>query len=307
MAGTRLSNITKLTTDTADLVFNRAAKAPTKKYYEQIVTERTEPKRIGNYVTIGDLGQAQIKGEGDVIVYDKIQDNYSTAITSQTIVKGVEASMESLEYDMENVVKNRFGSPLVTRLINYKERAVADAYNDGFTSTGADGVAIFSATHPLQSSVLVNDNLATGALTPENLIAAKNKFTFIYDQAGEYFNSDPTHLVIHKNKLYTALQIMQSQLMAFELSNTKNVVNDTVPLSIVVNPYLDYTVSTGVSPWFLIDKTMQDAGCILQTKKGVMLDTWWEKNNQVFRGTATEMYGVGFVSPGYSVVGSTGA
>ena len=307
MAGTRLSNITKLTTDTADLVFNRAVKAPARKYYTQIVTEVTEPKRIGNYVTVGDLGQAQVKGEGDAIVYDKIQDNYSTAITSQTVVKGVEASMESLEYDMENVVKNRFGAPLVKKLINYKEREVADAYNDAFTSTGADGVAIISASHPLQSSPLVNDNLATGALTPDNLIAAKNKFTFIYDQAGEYFDSEPTHLLIHKNKLYTAMQIFQSQLMAFELSNTKNVVNDTIPLTIVVNPYLDFNVSTGVSPWFLLDKTMTDAGCILQTKKGIMLDTWWEKNNQVFRGSATELYGVGFISPGYGLVGSTGA
>jgi hypothetical protein len=306
MAGGRISDIQKMTEDGVDLVFNRAAKMPRKKYYEAIVSTKVQRKKIGNYHTMGDMGPAEQKEEGDVILFDKIAENYQTTIESQTVTKGVEASLEQLTYDLENVVQNRFGTGLLRVMQSRKERHIAELYNDSFTNTGADGVAIIAATHPLQRSASVNNNLVSGALSPETLVDAKNRFNAIYDQAGDFFDTEPTHLLIHPNKLYLALQILQSQLMALQLSNTKNTVNDVMPIKIVVNKYLDYNNSTGVSPWFLIDKTMSDAGCVLQVKRGVGLKTWWENNNEVFRGRALEMYAGGFISPGYGIVGSAG-
>ena len=305
--GTKISDIQRNTEAGSDMIFNRAAKLPMKKYYPQIVTEKQQVKQIGNYDTMGDLGPAGKHTPGDTIVFDKIQQLDRTTITSETVVKGVEADMEALEYDLYDTVNKTFGTPLIKRLLTMKEKAVADVYNDSFASTGADGVYQMSATHPLQRSALYNDNLSTGGLTPENLVLAKNKFNLIYDQAGEPFDTEPTHLLIHPNKLYVALQILQSQLMAFQLSNTMNTVNDVMPVKIVTNRYLDFNTTTEVSPWFLLDRTMEDAGVILQTKKGLRLKTWWVNENEVYRGTAIEIYGVGMVSMGYGIVGSTGA
>lgn len=307
MANGRISDIQRMTEAGVDLVFNRAAKMPKKMYYPQIVTEKQQVKKIGNYDSIGDLSAAQEKIEGDTYVFDSIEENNRTTIESKTYGKGVFATMEKLDYDLENVVKNTFGNPLIKKLLQLKERKVADAYNDSFATTGADGVYILSASHPLQRSASLNDNLATGALTPDNFIAGKNKFNFIYDQAGEFYDTEPTHLLIHPAKMWLALQIIQSNLMAFELSNTKNVTNEVMPIKIITNRYLDYNASTGVSPWFLLDKTIDDAGCILQTKRGLKLKTWWVNENEIYRGTASEMYGVGFISPSYGIVGSTGA
>ena len=306
MAGTRITDIQNMTEAGVDMVFNRVAKMPRRKYYSQIVTEIQQKKKVGNYHTIGNIGPAEEKIEADIIIFDRIQENYETNITSTTKSKGVEASLESLEYDLENVVAKTFGTPLLRVMQTYKERAIADLYNHAFVTTGADGQYQIDSDHPLQNSALVNDNLATGALTPDNLTDAKNMFNSIYDQAGDYFDTEPTHLLIHPNKLHTALAILESSLMAFELSNTKNTSQDVMPIKIITNRYLDYS-ALGVSPWFLIDKTMDDAGAILQKKRGIWLKTWWENNNQVYRGAALEMYGVGVISPGYGIVGSTGA
>jgi phage major head subunit gpT-like protein len=303
----RSSDIQRLTEAGVDLVFNKAVKAPKRKYYPQIVTEKMQEKVIGKYDTIGDMGPAADHVEGDVFSFDKFSQNYETTITSTRRYKAVESSREELENDLYNVVQSRFGTPLINKLVQKKERIVADAYNDGFTTTGADGVAVFAATHPLQRSASVNDNLATGALTPENLILAKNKFNATYDQAGEFYDTMPTHLLIHPNKIYDAIAILESQLLAFQLSNTKNTLQAVDALQIITNKYLDFTNVTNVSPWFLLDKTMDDAGCILQVQKGYYLNTWWENNNDVFRGVAHEKYGVSFISPGYGAVGSTGA
>ena len=306
MAG-RVSDIIRMTEDGVDLIFNKAAKTPQQKYYPNIVWEKKNDKRIGTYDTIGDLGAAEVKAEGSAWQFDNFEQGYETTITVETVGKGVEVSMEELEDDLYGVVNSRFGAGLFRVLLSRKEKACADLYNDAFTNTGADGVALIAATHPLVNSASVNDNLATGALTTENFIAAKMKFNSIYDQAGIFFDTSPTHLLIHPNKIYTALAILESNLMAFELSNTKNVANDVMPVRVVTNNYLNYTAATGVSPWFLLDRKLQDAGAVLQVKKGLTLKTWWEDDNEVFRGTLHERYGTGIVSPGYGIVGSTGA
>lgn len=304
---TRISDITRLTEAGVDMVFNRAAKMPRRKYYSQIVTEVQQKRRIGSYNTVGNIGPATEKPEADTLTFDRIQHYLETNITSRTVGKAVEASLESLEYDLENVVNKTFGVPLMRVMQNFKEKEIADLYNDAFSTTGADGVYEIDDDHPLQNSTSENSNLASGALTPDNFIAGKNMFNSIYDQAGQFFDTEPTHLLIHPNKQYIALQILESALMAFELSNTKNVTNDVMPIRLLVNKYLDYNSSTHVSPWFLLDKTMDDAGAILQTKRGIWLKTWWENNNAVYRGMALEMYGSGIVSPGYGIVGSPGS
>ena len=307
MANGYLSDISRMTDKTVDVVFNRAAKMPKKMYYPQIVTEKQQPKQVGKYDSMGDLSAAEEKVEGDSYTFDSTEQNNQTTLTSATYGKGVFCTLPKLEFDMENVVKNTFGTPLIKTLQVLKERKVADAYNDSFSTTAADAVYVISASHPLMRSASLNDNLASGALTPENFVLAKMHFNSIYDQAGEFYDTDPTHLLIHPNKLYQALQIIQSNLVAFQLSNTKNVSNDVMPVKIVTNRYIDYTAATEVSPWFLIDKTMDDAGCILQTKRGLRLRTWWVDDNDTFKGTASEVYAVGFVSPGYGVVGSPGS
>ena len=299
MAG-RISDITRMTEAGVDVVFNRTVQALTQKRYPLICTEKNLKRRIGSYNTIGDFTAAAIKDEGDTIPYDKVQHYLETTITSYTVAKGAEASLEQIHYDLENVVLPRFGMPLVKPLLQYKEKLIAELYNDAFTTTGADGKYLIDDDHPLQSSVLVNNNLATGALGLDAFIAAKQKFNYIYDQAGEFYDTEPTHLLIHPDQIYKAKQIIESILVPFELVNTKNVANDVMPIRIITNKYIDAT------KWFLLDRSLQDCGAILQTSKGLMLETWWEKNNSVFRGMAKEMYGAGIVSPGYGIVGSTG-
>ena len=306
MATGRMSDIPYMTAAGVDVVFNRAAKMPMQKYYPQICEEKSQVKVIGNYHTIGDLGAAMLKPEGDDITYRKISENLKTSITSRIVANGVEATEEQLEADLENVVKQQFGTPLLATMLDYKEKQIHDVYNDGFSATGADGVYMFSASHPLSDSVLLNDNLATGALTPDNFIAAKMKFYAIKNQAGRRFATRPTHLLISEYKQHIAFQIIQSELVAFELSNTKNVSNDVLPVKVIASPFIDYTASTGVAPWFLLDRSLKDAGVILQTKRGIKLQHWWEEGPSIYKGKVSEWYGSGFISAGYGLVGSPG-
>jgi len=304
MAGTTVSDISALIYMGIDEIFNAAAKMPRKQYWKNIVRVKPNKKKYGWYDTVGDLGAAEQHVEGAPINFDKIEYNNRTTIETIIYDKGVQGTLESMEFDLENVVKKQFGTPLVRVMAIKKERIVAAVYNGVFTATGADGVYQASASHPLKNSASLNSNLLTGELSTETFATAKNMFNHIYDQAGEFFDTEPTHLLIHPDKMFLALQLLNSNLMAFELSNNKNVLQDVFPIKILTNKFL--TISTlNVSPWFLLDKAL-DAGCVLQTKGGLVLKTFWDLNTLAYKGIAYEMYGAGMTAPGYGFVASAG-
>lgn len=307
MAATRVSDLSNLILAGSDEVFNKAAKAPRRQYWKDIVRQVQQEKQTGNYDTIGNLTAAQKHNEESAVTFDKIEYNNRTNIVSYVWEKGVKATLEATEFDLYDVVERQFGEPLVAVMNNKKERIVADVYNDVFTATGADGVYLAHDAHPLKnSSTKFNDNLITGALTTENIKVAKNRFNFIYDQAGEYFDTQPTHLLIHPNKMFEAFELLNSALMAWEISNTKNSLQAVSPIKIIENKYLDYNVTTDTSPWFMLDKNLADAGCVLQVKKGLTLRTWFENEDLSLKGIAYEIYGAGMVAPGYGFVASLG-
>jgi hypothetical protein len=287
------------------MIFNKNAKMPRKKLYPLICTIRNEEKETGIYDSMSDLTLPEEKQEGDEISFDALGQGYQTSITSRTIAKGIHMSREKLEYDLYGVINANVGDRLVRVMQIKKEIEIADRYNNAFTTASADGQYQIDSDHPLVDSDDTNSNLATGALTTDNLVAAKNMFIDIKDQAGNLFDTYPTTLLINDKKQYEAMQILESPLVAFEMSNTKNVVNALNPIHIVSNRWIDY--DDGVSPWFLIDDTLEDAGVILQVKKPMWVDMNWIVRTQMFEGGCFEMYGSGVVSPGYKIVGSTGA
>lgn len=307
MAIGRVSDIINLTEAGIDEVFNREVSRPRKLEYKNICREVSGDKKIYKHQSIGNLGPAVTKPEGDTITYRKIEEAYETTIEATTKSNGAAATLEQLEYDLEGVVSAIFGAPLVDTMIVKKEKEVADVYNNAFTATGPDGVAWIANAHPLVNNNLVtNDNLLTGEMSTTTIQTAKNMFNFIYDQAGEFMDTAPTHLLIHPNKLFLALQLLNSQLMALELSNTKNVLQDVAPIKIVTNRWLTYNTSTDVSPWFMLDKTL-NAGAVLYQTIPMAMNKHFEWEDLTYKGEVYEAYGCSLVGAGYGLVGSQGS
>ena len=309
MAATRKSDISNLLLAGASAIFNKTVKTPVRKYYPEICQEVNESKETGIYLTMGNLGQAQEHNEDSAIVFDKIEESNKTTIVSKVYEKGVKVTVEASEFDQYNVVDQQFGAPLIKVMGDKKEHIVADIYNGVFTATGADGVYQASATHPLKNNPgRYNVNLMSGALTTDNIKKMKNMFNVIRDQSGELYGSRPTHILVNEDKQFEVFELLQSALMAQELSNTKNSLDVGGVLKVILNPFL--TISTSApytAPWFMLDKSLTGAGCMLQKKKDITLRTWFENAELSLKGIAYEIYGAGMVAPGYGFIASTGA
>ena len=309
MAGGRSSDITNLKKAGINFVFNEAAKVPQVQQWPQIVTKVNEEKEVGTYLTVGDIGNAQTHVEGDAYTYEGISEDWKTEITIATVGKGVFATRKQMKDDQTLTVNGIFGTRLIRACINTKEQTVADAYNDGFATTMADAVYVFSSTHPLSNCPSkYNDNLITGAITTDNIKTGLNQFSLIYDQAGNKFPTKATHLLVNTMEQFTVIELLQSQLLAWELSNTVNSITKAQPLGVILNDYIDHTGKGDTySPWFLLDKTVDRAGCIYQYRGGMSLETEVDFDTKDYKATAEEEYAVAMVSPGYGIIASQNA
>lgn len=309
MATTRMSDVSYLLLAGSDKSFDDAVSAPSMQYWKDAAFVTPATKQVMNFDTMGALGPAQRHNEENPPSYQKIEFDNRTQITCYTEENGFKTSQEATMFDLYDRVKKYSGKPLLDTLVARKEKQVATIYDNMFTSTGADGVYYASNSHPLKNDATkYNDNLMTAAaLSDATLTSGKNQFYRIYNPAGRIFPTRPTHLLITPEKQSLALQILYSALVAYELSNTKNVQNSWEPIKIIVNPHISNPMNSSVTtyPWFLLDKTLE-AGVTLTTFKGLSLWNEVDEESYVFKAIARETYGVGQIAPGFGVVANLG-
>lgn len=294
-------DIAKLTVATVDVIINRELQKPYEMYYPSIVRQVSQEKAVGTYQQLGGISGAYKKVQNAPYTYQKIVDGYTTTISVDTYANAVAASWESLCDDLYSVVESTFGQPLMQTLIDMREQLVADEYYGMFSTTGADGVYLLHSAHPLVNSAATNDNLAdAGAMGVDTVKDMKNMFFSIKDQAGRKFRTRPTHILFHPTKMFLYTELFGSQLMAFELSNTKNSLPSIAPMIPLTDLFLEE------APWYMLDKTLY-AGVVFQRQEDVIAETWWEKGNAEYRGSVRERYGIGTVAPGYGIIGNLGA
>lgn len=286
-------------------VFTEALRVPRPQFWQELVTVVPSDNYEERFESVGNIKNAEDVAEGEAIGTDQVSWLYTTSIVPTKHGNGFEATEEAIEDSKGGFVNMTRATQLLASLVTKKEKHVADTYYAGFAATGADGVYVFHASHPLEKSASLNDNLASGAISPDNLKSAINHFNTIYDQSGRIMFTAPTHLVLHKDYQFTIAEILQSALIAFELSNTKNVISAVSPMRVVLNPYL--YKSGAVSPWYLLDKNLTGSGCMFVKRKGYTLRTKFEEANQVYSFYAYERYKAGFVAPGYGIVASPGS
>lgn len=308
MAGGRSSDITNLKKARASInfVFNEAAKVPQEQQWPQIVTKVSSELEVGTYLTVGDIGNASAHIEGDAYTFEGISEDWKTELTLVTYGKGVYATRKQMKDDQTLSVNGMFGTKLIRSMIETKEQLVADAYNDGFSTAMADAVYVFSNTHPLSNAPgKYNDNLITGAITTSAIKDGLNQFSKIKNQAGNRFPTKATHILVNTMEQFTLIELLESQLLAWELSNTVNSITKAQKIGVILNDYIDHTGDGDTySPWFLLDKTLTDAGCVYQYRGGMNVETQTDFKTKNYETTCEEEYVVGFVSPGYGVVGS---
>ena len=166
-----------------------------------------------------------------------------------------------------------------------------------------DGEALFSNNHPLLDSDGKGNNLATGALTPDNLKAALKAFRETVDEAGNLIQLKATRLIIPPALEDTAIRILGSDRIAGGELNDTNKFLKQHGLEIVVLDYLGEAAGGSDTHWFLQDASRHELNFFWRVRPEFKWEESFDDFVSKYRGYMRYSFGV---SDWRGILGSTG-
>ena len=218
--------------------------------YPQVFNVRSSTRAYEETTGLTGFGQFSQKSEGGTVDYDTILQTYDKRFTHLTFAKGYQITTEAMDDDLDGAITN--AAPALARAARVSiETYIWNLFNLGFgTETTPDGVALFSASHPLVAGGTYS-NLISGDLSQANIESGVNLFDGMLDDRGLPIEASVTNLVIPVELRWIAYEILKSQLRSDTANNTVNALNQ-LSLNVILTKYL-----TGDDDWFLTSDPSQ--------------------------------------------------
>jgi len=220
--------------------------------YSQYATVKTSDRAFEDHHRLAGFGLARKKNEGAQVTYDDPLMGPAKRYIHDTYALAFQVTQEMMDDDQYDVIQG-FPKDLAKSMRDTVETVAIVPLNSGFSSTTtADGVAFFSASHPLQDpsqgavTTATQSNLLNPAaqLSVTSLQDALILYENMVDERGLRIAISPNKLFIPVNLQFTAAKILQSQ---FDPNSGENAINPVYNrLTPVVLHYLSDT-----NNWFL--------------------------------------------------------
>lgn len=159
------------------------------------------------------MGSAAVKTEGSPILYDDMQEYYTSRYTHETIALGFIVTEEAFEDDLYDVLAKRRAEFLGRSMANTKQVKAADVFNNGFNASfvGGDGVPLFSTVHPTIVGTTQSNRVSTD-LSETALETAAIDIGQYRDDRGILISAMGRTLHIPNALQFTAFKILKSDL-----------------------------------------------------------------------------------------------
>jgi len=272
--------------------------------HKEIFDVETSERSFEEETKLSGFSAAPVKNEGSAIAYDNGQEVFTARYTHETIALGFSLTEEAIEDNLYDSLSARYTKALARAMSYTKQTKAAAVLNNGFSSSypGGDGVALFSASHPLV-------NGATNANTPStqvdlnetSLEAAVIQIAAWTDERGLLIAAKPKKLVIPPNLMFVATRLLETELRVGTSDNDINAIknNGSIPEGYTVNHFL-----TDTNGWFLTTDVPNGLKHFVRTPMSTGMDGDFDTGNVRYK--ARERYSFGWSDP-LGMWGSSGS
>lgn len=189
-----------------------------------------------------------VKAEGVAATYAKIIPGIKSTYLHQTYALGYEVTEEAIEDNLHTPETfAKLPDALAGSLQETVEVSSANVFNNGFSTTGFDGVALFSTVHPLLGGGTQANRPSTDAdLSVTSLTAGITTFGQFVDEMGLHRSLIPRQLLVSVDNWAVAGELLNSEYKPYTANNELNAIVEK-NLERNVNHYL-----TDTDAWFLL-------------------------------------------------------
>jgi hypothetical protein len=271
-----------------------------KEVYE---TENSE-RSFEEETKLSGFSAAPVKNEGSAIAYDNGQEAWTARYNHETIAQGFSLTEEAIEDNLYDSLSARYTKALARSMAYTKQVKAAAVLNNGFSSsyTGGDGVALFSASHPLVSGG-TNSNIPTTAadLNETSLEAAVIQISLWTDERSLLIAAKPRKLIVPPSLQFVATRLLETELRVGTNDNDINALknNGSIPEGYAINHFL-----TDTNAWFLTTDVPNGMKHFVRVPLQNSMDGDFDTGNVRYK--SRERYSFGWSDP-LGMYGSAGA
>jgi hypothetical protein len=272
--------------------------------HKEIYETETSERSFEEETKLSGFSAAPVKNEGSAIAYDNAQEAFTARYTHETIALGFSITEEAVEDNLYDSLSARYTKALARAMSYTKQVKAASVLNNGFSSSyvGGDGVALFSASHPLVGGG-VNSNIPTvpADLNETSLENAVIQIAAWTDERGLLIAARPKKLIIPSALQFVATRLLETELQVGSADNTINAIknNGSIPEGYAINHWL-----TDTNAWFLTTDVPNGLKHFVRSPLSNSMDGDFDTGNVRYK--ARERYSFGWSDP-LGVFGSAGA
>jgi hypothetical protein len=272
--------------------------------HKEIYETETSERSFEEETKLSGFSAAPVKSEGSAIAYDNAQEAFTARYTHETIALGFSITEEAVEDNLYDSLSARYTKALARAMSYTKQVKAASVLNNGFSSSyvGGDGVALFSASHPLVGGG-VNSNIPTvpADLNETSLENAVIQIAAWTDERGLLIAARPKKLIIPSALQFVATRLLETELQVGSADNTINAIknNGSIPEGYAINHWL-----TDTNAWFLTTDVPNGLKHFVRSPLSNSMDGDFDTGNVRYK--ARERYSFGWSDP-LGVFGSEGA
>jgi hypothetical protein len=272
--------------------------------HKEIYETETSERSFEEETKLSGFSAAPVKNEGSAISYDNAQEAWTARYNHETIALGFSLTEEAIEDNLYDSLSARYTKALARAMAYTKQVKAAAVLNNGFSSAypGGDGVALFSASHPLINGGTNSNVPSTPAdLNETSLEAAVIQISLWTDERGLLIAAKPKKLVVPSSLQFVATRLLETELRVGTTDNDINAIknNGSVSEGYCVNHFL-----TDTNAWFLTTDVPNGMKHFVRSPLANSMDGDFDTGNVRYK--SRERYSFGWSDP-LGMFGSAGA
>jgi hypothetical protein len=272
--------------------------------HKQIFETESSERSFEEETKLSGFSAAPVKNEGSAIAYDNAQEAWTARYNHETIALGFSITEEAVEDNLYDSLSARYTKALARAMAYTKQTKAAAVLNNGFDTDypGGDGVALFSASHPLVGGGTNSNIPSTPAdLNETSLEAAVIQIAAWTDERGLLIAAKPKKLVVPPSLMFVATRLLETELRVSTADNDINAIksNGSIPEGYTVNHFL-----TDPDAWFLTTDVPNGLKHFVRTPLAQSMDGDFDTGNVRYK--SRERYSFGWSDP-LGMYGSEGA
>jgi len=272
--------------------------------HKELYETETSERSFEEETKLSGFSAAPVKNEGSAIAYDNAQEAWTARYNHETIALGFSLTEEAIEDNLYDSLSARYTKSLARGMAYTKQVKAASVINNGFSSAypGGDGVALFSASHPLISGGTNSNRPATAAdLNETSLEAAVIQIAAWTDERGLLIAAKPKKLIVPPALQFVATRLLETSLRVGTTDNDINAIknNGSIPEGYTINHYL-----TDNNGWYLTTDVPNGMKHFVRTPLANSMDGDFDTGNVRYK--SRERYSFGWSDP-LGMFGSPGS